>query len=103
MAPLSPKDLQVAPTQSVHMSGTVAVEQAIFTSARTSSKDGYQLVAWSPGISSDDARQLAVWGPAHDSMIVDDPTDVSLNFHPLGDHKFCVSRTPNPCTSVAPR
>ncbi len=93
MSPLSPKDLQVAPAHPVHVSGTVAVEQAIFTSARTSSKDGYQLVAWSPGISSDDARQLAVWGPAHDSMIVDDPTDVSLNFHPLGDQKFCVSRT----------
>jgi len=93
MAPLSPKDLQVAPSQSIHPSGTVAVEQAIFTSARTSSKDGYQLVAWSPGISSEDARQLAVWGPAHDSMIVDDPSDVSLNFHPLAEHKFCVSRT----------
>lgn len=92
MAPHSSSNLQVAPSQS-NLSGTVAVEQAIFTSARTSSKDGYQLVAWSPGISSDDARQLAVWGPAHDSMIVDDPTDVSLNFHPLGDHKFCVSRT----------
>ncbi|WP_146115482.1 MULTISPECIES: hypothetical protein [Pirellulaceae] len=93
MAPLSPKDLQVAPPRQNHSSGTIAVEQAIFTSARTSSKDGYQLVAWSPGISSEDARQLAVWGPAHDSMIADDPMDVSLNFHPLGDHKFCVSRT----------
>jgi len=93
MSPLSPKDLQVAPDKQSHPAGTVAVEQAIFTSAQTSSKDGYQLVAWSPGISSEDARTLAVWGPAHDSMIVDDPTDVSLNFHPLGDHKFCVSRT----------
>ncbi|MBA2115672.1 GAP1-N2 domain-containing protein [Bremerella alba] len=93
MAPLSPKDLQVAPAQQKQPSGTVSVEQAIFTSARTSSKDGYQLVAWSPGIGSDDARQLAVWGPAHDSMIVEDPTDVSLNFHPLGDHKYCISRT----------
>lgn len=93
MSPLSPNNLQAAPSQHNYQSGTVSVEQAIFTSARTSSKDGYQLVAWSPGISSDDARQLAVWGPAHDSMIVEDPMDVSLNFHPLGDHKFCVSRT----------
>lgn len=93
MTPLASNNLHVAPSQQVNQSGTVAVEQAIFTSARTSSKDGYQLVAWSPGISSDDARQLAVWGPAHDSMIVEDPMDVSLNFHPLGDHKFCVSRT----------
>ncbi|MHC2070321.1 GAP1-N2 domain-containing protein [Bremerella sp. T1] len=93
MSPLSPKDLQPRPSQDPRPVGTVSVEQAIFTSARTSQKDGYQLVAWSPGISSEDARQLAVWGPAHDSMIVDDPTDVSLNFHPLGDGKFCISRT----------
>lgn len=73
--------------------GTVPVEQAIFTSAQTMNKDGYQLVAWSPGISAEDARVLAVWGPAHDSMIADDPSDVSLNFHPLRDGKVCISRT----------
>ncbi|MEW4451885.1 hypothetical protein AB1L30_04280 [Bremerella sp. JC817] len=93
MATLSPKDLHLSVSKSQDTAGTVAVEQAIFTSARTSNKDGYQLVAWSPGISAEDARLLAVWGPAHDSMIVSDPSDVSLNFHPLGQGKFCVSRT----------
>jgi len=79
--------------QTQESSGMVAIEQAIFTSARTSKKDGYQLVAWSPGVGAEDARQLAVWGPAHDSMIMEDPNDVSINFHPLGENKFCVSRT----------
>jgi len=73
--------------------GTVAIEQAIFTSARTDRKDGYQLVAWSPGIAAEDARELAVWGPAHDSMIADNPADVSVNFHPLGKSRYCISRT----------
>ncbi|MBI1248070.1 hypothetical protein GC197_09540 [bacterium] len=93
MATLPSPGRSVSSPQSSTASGTVAVEQAIFTSARTAKKDGYQLVAWSSGISTEDARLLAVWGPAHDSMIVDDPADVSLNFHPLGEEKFCVSRT----------
>lgn len=92
MARLTPRDLQ--PQKTVpEQSGTVPIEQAIFTSARTTRKDGYQLVAWSPGVSAEDARLLAVWGPAHDSMLADDPADVSINFHPLGDGKYCVSRT----------
>lgn len=93
MTPLTPKSLQNSKSNIASPAGTVPVEQAIFTSARTAKKDGYQLVAWSPGISADDARLLAVWGPAHDSMIVDDASDVSLNFHPLREGKFCISRT----------
>lgn len=89
---LTPRDLQLK-AMAAEPAGKVPVDQAIFTSARTTRKDGYQLVAWSPGISAEDARLLAVWGPAHDSMLVDDPADVSINFHPLGENKYCVSRT----------
>lgn len=74
-------------------SSSVTVEQAIFTSARTSRLDGYQLVAISPGVTNEDARELAAWGPAHDALIVDDQHESSTNFHPLGPHKFCVART----------
>lgn len=73
--------------------GPVLVEQAIFTSARTSRLDGYQLVAVSPGVTDDDARELATWGPAHDSLIQDETHETSTNFHPLGPHKYCVART----------
>ncbi|WP_146118990.1 hypothetical protein [Blastopirellula marina] len=90
VAILSSNSSSLPPSSSV---GTVPVEQAIFTSAQTTSKDGYQLVAWSHGINAEDARQLAIWGPAHDSMIAEDPADVSLNFHPLGKDKYCISRT----------
>ncbi len=68
------------------------VDQAIFTSAQTAQRDGYQLVATSPGVSDDDARQLALWCPSHDAL-VDRPAAKSINFHPLPSGAFCISRT----------
>lgn len=69
------------------------VEQAIFTSARTDSSAGYQLVGRSPGVCEADARHLAAWGPSHDALLEVGPEAVSINFHPLPSGAYCVSRT----------
>jgi len=69
------------------------IEQAVYTSARTSQATGYQLVVQSPGVCAADARALAAWGPSHDSLIEAGPEAVSVNFHSLPSGTFCVSRT----------
>lgn len=69
------------------------VEQAIFTSLKTRRQEGYQLAATSPGITSDVAKELAHWGPAHDSLVLNDFGQTSINFHPLDAGGYCLSRT----------
>jgi len=79
----------------------MAIEQAIFTSARSSRSEGYHLVATSPGVTPDDARELVAWGPTHDSLAAAGVEaaaragrrPVSVNFFPLPSGAFCVSRT----------
>jgi len=69
------------------------VEQAIFTSIRGERLDGYQLAASSSGVNADIARRLTPWGPAHDSLLDTASGAQSINFHPLADELFVLSRT----------
>jgi hypothetical protein len=69
------------------------IEQAIFTSAESSSGDGYRLVAKSAGVRADEAQELLTWGPSHDSLFEDGRTAMSVNFHPLASGRFCVGRS----------
>ena len=69
------------------------VEQALFTSLRGERLDGYQLAATSPGVDAELARRLTPWGPAHDSLLDPSPGARSINFHPLTDDLFALSKT----------
>ncbi|HEX5446142.1 MAG TPA: hypothetical protein VFW87_20105 [Pirellulales bacterium] len=69
------------------------IEQAIFTSAEMSRREGYQLVAHSPGIDEGDLRELSAWGPSHDSLLAAGDDAVSVNFFGLPSGCFCVSKT----------
>lgn len=69
------------------------IEQAIFTSAETSRREGYQLVSHSAGIDEADLRELSAWGPSHDSLLEPGDDAVSVNFFPLPSGGFCVSKT----------
>ncbi len=69
------------------------VQQAIFTSLRSRKSQGYHLVAQSSGLEDQLARRLCTWGPSHASLLSDHPDAESLNFHPLTDDWFVVSRT----------
>lgn len=73
--------------------GPVFVEQAIFTSARTSRGSGYHLVAASPGLTDADARDLTRYGPSHDSLWESGAEALSVNFHRLSSGAYCVSQT----------
>ena len=69
------------------------IEQAIFTSAETSRREGYQLVAHSAGIDEADLRELSAWGPSHDSLLESGDDAVSVNFFRLPSGGYCVSKT----------
>lgn len=69
------------------------VEQAVFTSARTHKVQGYHLVARSPGIDESLARSLTLWCPSHGAIAGPEPDADSLNYHPLENGYFALSRT----------
>jgi hypothetical protein len=71
----------------------VFVQQAIFTSTRTKKSQGYHVVAVSPGVDENVVRMLSSWGPSHAALLSDEPDAESLNFHPLVNDWFAVSRT----------
>ncbi len=68
-------------------------EQAIYTSLARDGRAGYHLVGRSPGISEGEARALATWSPSHGALLVDGPNRASVNFHPLADGRFALSRS----------
>jgi hypothetical protein len=70
----------------------VWVEQAIFTSLLRHGRGGYHLVSRSKGVSDADAQALSTWSPSHGSLLLDDHNRVSVNFHPLPDGRFALSR-----------
>jgi hypothetical protein len=71
----------------------VWVEQAIFTSLPREGKEGYHVVARSPGVSDAEAVGLATWSPSHGALVVDAANRTSLNFHPLPGGRFALGRT----------
>ena len=72
------------------------LDQAIFTSVKSSRLDGYQLAAASSGVTDAIAQELMVWGPAHDSLWDTRRDARSINFHPLASGEYCLS-----CTTLA--
>jgi hypothetical protein len=69
------------------------IEQAIFTSAETCRLRGYQLVAASPGIDAQIARELTTWSPSHESLCDGGDAAASVNFHPVGGERWCISQS----------
>jgi hypothetical protein len=80
-------------TEVITESLTVQVEQTVFTSVRSRKSQGYHMVAVSPGVDEALARSLSVWGPSHASLLSREANAESLNFHPVADDWYAVSRT----------
>ncbi len=69
------------------------VDQAIFTSVCSGRVQGYQLAARSDGIDDRLAQSLIRWGPSHAGLCSGDRFAESVNFHPLDEGRFVLSRT----------
>lgn len=69
------------------------LEQAVFTSTKTRHGEGYQVAARSPGVSNENVVALTRWCPSHASLQDTSVHAESLNYHPLSDRQFALSRT----------
>lgn len=67
------------------------VEQAVFSSARSSQCQGYHLVARSVGIDEATAAVLTRWSPSVGGLI--EGVDESLNWFPVNDQRVALSRS----------
>ena len=68
-------------------------EQALFTSVNAQHKQGYQLVARSPGIDADMAQSLRRWAPSHGALIDPRPDAWCLSAFRVDANHLAVART----------
>src|SRR5687768_13035354 len=71
----------------------VVLEQALFTSLRSASNEGYQIAAHSEGVDEAARGELVAWGPSHDSLQPGIGCEGSCNGHSLADGRWCLSLT----------
>ncbi len=69
------------------------LEQALFTSTRSQKLSGYHVVARSAGVDETLAQALCRWCPSHDAMLSRKSNAFSINFFPLDEDRFGISRT----------
>ncbi|MDM8008546.1 MAG: hypothetical protein QUV05_20605 [Phycisphaerae bacterium] len=68
----------------------VVCDQAIFTSIRTPTGQGYRIVASSPGVRADEKADITARSPSHGSLYENEPEPVGLLSCRLSSGRFCV-------------
>jgi hypothetical protein len=71
--------------------GTVLCEQAIFTSARSATGEGYRVVAASPGVQVAEKVEITRRSPSHGGLCEEDPAAVGLETYRLPTGRHCVA------------
>lgn len=73
---------------------SVDCDQAIFTSLRSPTGEGYRIVAASPGVSANERREITQRSPSHDSLCGAAPDTQALSAYPLasGRHAIALSQ-----------
>jgi len=69
---------------------TIACDQAVFTSIRTPTGQGYRIVAVSPGVRADEKAEITARSPSHGSLGGGRPDAVGLLTYELGSGRRCV-------------
>jgi hypothetical protein len=69
------------------------IEHALYASARSQARDGYQVVAASGGVCAEDQSELALWCPSHNGLLDESGTVQSINAHALPSGAHCVARS----------
>ncbi len=68
----------------------VVCDQAIFTSIRTPTGQGYRIVASSPGVRADEKADITARSPSHGGLYENEPEPVGLLSCRLSSGRFCV-------------
>ncbi len=71
----------------------IEIDQAIFTSARTRTSQGYRVTASTAGVTADETRVIATSSPSHQSLADDSAEAQGLAFYELPSGRFCIART----------
>jgi hypothetical protein len=69
---------------------TVVSDQAVFTSIRTLTGQGYRIVAASPGVHADERSEITARSPSHGSLGDDRPDALGLLTYELSSGRRCV-------------
>lgn len=69
----------------------VLADQAIFTSLRTPTGEGYRLVAMSPGITAEERAEITRRSPSHGSLCDETPMAMALATYPMASRRQCVA------------
>ena len=67
------------------------VDQAVFTSVRSPTGEGYRVAAASPGMRPEEKTEITRLSPSHGSMADDAPGAVGLLAYPVPTGRYCVS------------
>jgi hypothetical protein len=78
---------------SVATRNSIRFQRAVFTSIASKSVRGYHLVMRSPGIDDDIAQVLCQWSPTHEGLADPGFTANSLNYFPIDDRRFAISKS----------
>lgn len=69
----------------------VACEQAIFTSVRTPSGEGYRIIAASRGLTADEKRAITTNAPSHNGLCDSSADGEAVAFYPLPSGRLCAA------------
>ncbi len=70
---------------------TILVDQAIFTSVRGPTAEGYRIVAATPSVTPAERAEITRRSPSHGSLCDDQPAAVALSTYPLDSGRHCVA------------
>lgn len=70
--------------------GPVSADQAVFTSIRTPTGEGYRIIAASPGVRPDERAEITRRAPSHDSLSSPDEAAVGLIAFRMPAGRYCV-------------
>jgi len=79
------------PASVAHMCNEVRCEQAIFTSVRTATGQGYQLIASSSGICAEEKVEITRRSASHESLCATDAEPVGLMSYRLSTGRHCIT------------
>ncbi|MFQ5501044.1 MAG: hypothetical protein ACE5EQ_01960 [Phycisphaerae bacterium] len=71
----------------------VLADQAIFTSVRSPTGEGYRIVSASAGVKSEEKAEIIRRSPSHNSLCETEPDTVALMAFPLASGRYCVGRS----------
>ncbi|MCG8405823.1 MAG: hypothetical protein MI923_11555 [Phycisphaerales bacterium] len=69
---------------------TVHTDQAIFTSVRTPTGEGYRIIAASSGLSGDEKAEITRKAPSHGSLCSSEPVAQGLSAYSMASGRYCV-------------